>query len=225
MTDIWLIRHGETDWNRAHRLQGGQDIPLNDNGQAQAHQLARRLAELPERPRFVGLYSSDLQRARQTAQPLTAVLDLPLLTETGLRERSFGVLEGLAIDTMAQTQPEAAAIWRERRLHDPLPGGESLADFARRVLDSLHLLAQRHDGNTLLAVTHGGVLNVVWQYAHGEPFDAPRSAVIRNAGINRIRIDGTRWHILGWGDTSHLDQAAADDASLPPASHPAPPIA
>ena len=115
MTEIWFIRHGETDWNRQRRLQGWQDIPLNEAGRQQAAQLAARMRDEAVQTRFDALYSSDLQRARDTAQPVAEQLDLRIRTEPGIRERGFGVLEGLDlehIDTLARRRrpPGRAAI-------------------------------------------------------------------------------------------------------------------
>ena len=109
MTEIWFIRHGETDWNRQRRLQGWQDIPLNEAGRQQAAQLAARMRDEAVQTRFDALYSSDLQRARDTAQPVAEQLDLRIRTEPGIRERGFGVLEGLDLEHIDTLAPAAAA--------------------------------------------------------------------------------------------------------------------
>ncbi|MFQ6688294.1 histidine phosphatase family protein, partial [Bordetella pertussis] len=117
MTEIWFIRHGETDWNRQRRLQGWQDIPLNESGREQARLLAERLRDTASEHPFAALYSSDLKRAHDTAASLSAALQLRVRTEPGIRERGFGVLEGLEMENLEQQAPQAAQAWRSR---DPL---------------------------------------------------------------------------------------------------------
>lgn len=114
MTEIWFIRHGETDWNRQRRLQGWQDIPLNEFGRNQAGLLASRLREDARSTPIDAIYSSDLQRAHATATPVSEQLDLRVRVEPGIRERGFGVLEGLDLDRIDVLAPEAAAAWRSR---------------------------------------------------------------------------------------------------------------
>lgn len=124
MTEIWFIRHGETDWNRQRRLQGWQDIPLNESGREQARLLAERLRDTASEHPFAALYSSDLKRAHDTAASLSAALQLRVRTEPGIRERGFGVLEGLEMENLEQQAPRmrrpgAAAIrcvrWKAAR--------------------------------------------------------------------------------------------------------------
>jgi 2,3-bisphosphoglycerate-dependent phosphoglycerate mutase len=169
MTELLFIRHGETDWNRQQRFQGQIDVPLNATGQAQAARLGQRLAD------EVGytLISSDLTRAQQTAAPLAAAWQQTPLLVPGLREQSFGVLEGLDAPTI---QREHAALWQQWLAHDgsfTLPGGESLQQFHARVMHAVAgLIAQQQAqdqaqqpgqrlGQRLAIVTHGGVLDML----------------------------------------------------------------
>src|SRR5690349_6665287 len=110
MTEILLIRHGETAWNAARRLQGHLDIPLNDHGQRQAEAVARALQDTP----IDAIYSSDLQRARATAQPLADAHDLALQLDAALRERCFGAFEGLIYEELEARFPVAYTQWRVR---------------------------------------------------------------------------------------------------------------
>ena len=134
MTEIWFIRHGETDWNRQRRLQGWQDIPLNEFGRNQAGLLASRLREDARGTPFDAIYSSDLQRAHATATPVSEQLDLRVRVEPGIRERGFGVLEGLDLERIDVLAPEAAAAWRSRDPLRALDGGETLGQFQSRVI-------------------------------------------------------------------------------------------
>jgi len=200
MTDFVFIRHGETDWNRQQRFQGHADVPLNEIGIAQAARLGARLGGEPADL----LVSSDLQRARQTAQPLAeAWAQVPML-ERGLREQSFGVLEGLDAPTIKTHHADLWAQWLEHRSEFALPGGESLSQFHARVIDAVRALADRHAGRTLVVVTHGGVLDMLWRTAHGLSLDGLRACEIPNTGINRLRWKNGTLDILQWADASHL---------------------
>ena len=208
MTELILIRHGETDWNLQGRFQGQIDVPLNATGQRQAALTAERLAR--EGLRFDAFYCSDLLRTRQTAAPAAARLALAAAPDAGLREQHFGVLEGLSFDEVRARHPELLAAWLR---HDPdyaLPEGESVRAFHARVVDALRTLAERHAGARLAVVTHGGVLDMVYRTVHALPLVGPRVCPIPNAGLNRLRLrDGGRFEIVGWADDAHVAGLAA----------------
>ena len=201
MLDLVLVRHGETDWNRELRFQGQVDPPLNAAGLEQARRLAARLADepLPE-----GLISSDLARAMQTADPVARRRGLSLRTETGLREQAFGVIDGLSVPEIQARYPEIWPRWKAFEPDFAPPGGESLRQFHDRVVLSLEDLRRRHAGQTLWIVTHGGVLDMVWRAATGQPLQGPRQCVIPNAGINRVRAGDSGLEIVSWAETGHL---------------------
>ena len=211
MTEIWLIRHGETDWNRARRLQGWQDTPLNAHGLNQARRLAERLEHDARNGPFDALYSSDLQRTLQTAEPVAARLDLRVRPEPGLRERCYGVLEGVTMDRMDIEQPEAAAAWKSRDPLRPLDGGETLGQFQSRVISTVDDIASRHDGERILMFTHGGVLDIIWRHASGVPLNGARDAALLNVSINRVGVQGRKWEVLDWGDVGHVADEVGDD--------------
>ncbi|MEI2417508.1 histidine phosphatase family protein [Orrella sp. JC864] len=215
MTEFWFIRHGETDWNVARRMQGWQDIPLNANGVAQARKLALRLRGDAEHSPFSALYSSDLMRAHHTAQAISEQLDLRIRTEPGVRERCFGVLEGVELARMDQAQPEAAAAWKSRDPHRPIEGGETLGQFRARVVDAVDALASRHAHERVLVLTHGGVLDIIWHHAQDLPLNAPRQEPLLNVSINRVVVDAGSWRIANWGDVGHMNVAVEDDFSAP----------
>ena len=213
MTEIWFIRHGETSWNVQRRMQGWQDIALNETGLAQADQLAQRLGNDASKTQFDAIYSSDLQRAHATALPVSQELGLRIRTEPGLRERGFGILEGIPLDQIEQQAPEAAAIWQQRIPDATLEGGESLAQFRSRIVAAVQDIAQRHTGERVLAVTHGGVLDVIWREANGVDLSTPRTASLLNASINRIAIDERQWRMIDWGDVAHIGPTAINDVT------------
>jgi probable phosphoglycerate mutase len=200
MTQLICIRHGETDWNLQQRFQGQIDVPLNATGQAQAQRLAARLAaEPPDR-----LFSSDLQRALQTAQPLAAAWGLSATPVPGLREQSFGVLEGLDLPAIQQQHPALWQEWLLQRGDFALPRGESMRQFHARVLAAVGWLVQAHAGQRLVLVTHGGVLDMLWRSAQGLPLEGLRDCPIPNTGVNRLRWVAGALVIDRWADDTHL---------------------
>ena len=164
MTELYVMRHGETDWNRQHRFQGQIDVPLNAAGRAQAQRLARRLAV----ESFDVVVASDLLRARTTAE--LAAAGYAVVSEPLWREQSFGVLEGLDAATIIERHPQ---LWTQWLLHDAdyaLPGGgESVRTFQARVLLALQRLVHQHSGARIAVFTHGGVLDMLWRAVRREP--------------------------------------------------------
>ncbi len=200
MTELILIRHGETDWNAEHRIQGHLDIPLNDVGLEQAEALGRRFRGVD----IDVLISSDLCRAMQTAAPISAVSELPVMGEARLRERNLGVLQGKTREEAQQSAAEDFEAFRSRVEDAALAEGESLAAFAGRIIDLLADLTQRYHGKRIVAVTHGGVLDIAYRHASGMPLAAPRKFPIHNASVNTFRADGSELELVSWSDVSHL---------------------
>ena len=152
MTTLLLARHGETEWNRELRIQGSSDIELNGRGRQQALELAEQLAGVP----LEAIYSSDLTRARATAEAVAAARGLEVREDPRLRERSFGSWEGLTRDDIAAL-PEGSR-------HD----GETDDQVRERVLEAVQAIADAHPGEQVLVVSHGGALNALWHHALGE---------------------------------------------------------
>jgi len=201
MTELLVIRHGETDWNRQHRFQGQIDVPLNDIGLAQAGRLSRRLADEP----VDVLISSDLQRARSTADAVAQVCGLQPLVEPLWREQGFGVLEGLDVGTIRTRHADLWSAWTRHECDYALPGGgESNTAFHARVMRAMHALLASHAGRRVVVVTHGGVLDMLWRTAHALPLHGARVCDIPNTGINRLRwVDGGL-QVVEWADADHL---------------------
>jgi probable phosphoglycerate mutase len=174
---LYLARHGETDWNRAGRWQGHTDVALNDDGRAQARALGERLRGLD-----IGrVHASDLRRARETAEIAAALLGVgALVVDRDLRERSFGIFEGLTRDECAARFPELWAAYRADASRVP-PGAESHEALARRMHDAvLRAAAARGAGDgasddgagddgaaPVLVVSHGGSLRALLARATG----------------------------------------------------------
>jgi probable phosphoglycerate mutase len=207
-TRILAIRHGETLWNRAARIQGHTDIGLSPLGLAQAERLALALQE----EAIDAVYASDLSRAAQTAEALLRLRPElpPLQLDAGLRERAFGVFEGLTWQEIAEQAPEQSERWRRREADFGPPGGESLGDFYERSIAALQRLAEAHPGQSLVLVSHGGVLDCLYRAATGQSLQAPRSWVLGNASINRLLYASGGFRLIGWHDHVHLDGLEAE---------------
>jgi probable phosphoglycerate mutase len=205
MTELVLVRHGLTAWNRETRFQGPIDIPLDPEGHEEAERAAQALAEQALAAPVSAVYSSDLTRARQTAEPIARRLGLPVRVDPAMRERHYGAFEGLTPEELQRDWGPAFARWRGRELDFALPGGgESLRGFHDRVLAAIEAMAARHPGERVVAVTHGGVLDSIYRIASGLAADEPRRFELNNASINRIGWNGEQFSVLGWGDVSHL---------------------
>ena len=201
MTRICFVRHGETDWNIELRLQGHIDLALNAQGKLQASAAASRFSGC----QAVALYSSDLLRARQTAGPIAEVLKIPMTLLPALRERHFGRCEGLTLEEIFIRYEEDARAIERQDADYAFPGqGESRRQHQQRILDCVDRLVAAHPGQTIVVVTHGGVLDVIYRKARNLPLEAPRDYPIPNAGLNWIVIDKGVWTIECWGDASHL---------------------
>ncbi|HAZ61968.1 MAG TPA: histidine phosphatase family protein [Gammaproteobacteria bacterium] len=202
---LCLVRHGETDWNVSHRIQGQTDTPLNGNGLEQARMAARFLKAFA----FHAAYSSDLERARATAERILNGRGLELQTDARLRERCYGLFQTLLYSEAEAQYPEVYARYRSRNPDCDLNGGESLRTLATRVQECLAQIATNHPGQQVLIVTHGGVLDVVYRLATGLPLEAPRDFLISNAAVSVVRGDGQVWQLERWNDTPDFD--ALDD--------------
>ncbi len=206
-TRIIAIRHGETAWNVDSRLQGHLDIPLNDVGLWQARQAALALADEP----IDAIYSSDLQRAWVTARAIAETTQAPLTAHQGLRERSFGVLQGHTFEELEAKEPEQAYRWRKRDPAFAPEGGESLIALRERITTTTYALAAQHMGGQIVLVAHGGVLDVLYRAATRQDIQAPRTWQLGNAAINRLLWTPDGLSLVGWADTQHLDNAVRDE--------------
>ena len=207
ITRFCLVRHGETDWNGEKRLQGQIDIDLNAIGEAQARAVRAGLAEHS----FAAVYSSDLLRAWHTAQIATAGLGLAVSPAPTLRERHFGVLQGVTAQEASVQRPDALHHHQARTPDYDCETGESLIVFASRIMGELDTLAARHAGQSVLLFTHGGVLDIVHRAATGRALDAPRDFSLPNAAFNWVEHRDNGWRLISWADCNHL-QRALDEA-------------
>lgn len=203
-TTVIIVRHGETLWNRERRMQGQTDSVLSDLGRAQARALGARMARIT----FTALYTSDLTRAYDTARHIAEHSGHAIVADARLRERAFGVFEGLTRDEIARRYPQEYALFESRDPDHVIPGGESARQFMARSLGCLDEIAARHRGETAVVVTHGLVLDIVWRRATGAALATPRPLPLLNASLNFFRLNGSRWELEAWGDVSHLEDGA-----------------
>ncbi|TFY99073.1 histidine phosphatase family protein [Ramlibacter humi] len=209
-TRIIAVRHGETSWNADARIQGQTDIALNDTGRWQAVRVGRALAHEP----ISAVYSSDLERAHETARPIAEAAGIPVTPHEGLRERRFGMFEGKTFDEIHQAWPDHAQNWRKRIPEwAPPEGGESLLELRERVTKTLHDLASRHPGEQIVVVAHGGVLDALYRVATGQEVNSPRTWELPNGAINRLLWTPEGFTLVHWSDTQHLEDAPADETT------------
>ena len=207
-TRICVIRHGETDWNLAKRIQGQTDIPLNETGHAQALAMAFNAGHYD----FSAIYSSDLSRACDTAQMVAARRGLEVKSMVQLRERHYGIFQGITAEEGEERYPAAYAHYKARDPDYDFETGESLVGFAGRVHDAIGNLTRHHSAQTLAVICHAGVLDILYRKATGRPLHTPRDFVIPNCALNWFRFDGQGWHLEAWDDHHHLAKVLLESA-------------
>jgi probable phosphoglycerate mutase len=203
-TEILMIRHGETEWNTAKRLQGHSDIPLNEKGIEQALALARALRE----EKLSAVFSSDLQRASKTAEEIAKWHRLPVHIDPAFRERSYGIFEGLSRDEIKTRYPESHAAWYAADPDHVFPPGErpaeSMRTFHHRAIDAISRIAEQYNGQKIVLVAHFGIIESAYRVAHGMPLEVRTRVPVLNTGINRFLIREKQIALLEWGDNEHL---------------------
>ncbi len=161
---ICIARHGETDWNKKGILQGWLDVPINELGRRQASELAATSADAG----FTAVWTSPLARARETAEIIAAALGLPPpSSHEGLKERNFGAIQGIPKDELAELNPALLEQILRRNPNANFVGGESMDEFADRVLGAFTDIGARHPGGRVLVITHGWVMDIVTRHIGG----------------------------------------------------------
>lgn len=215
-TELFLVRHGQTDSNVARLFDGATDSPLNQLGRQQAQLVAHRISQLAD---LRSLYSSPLQRALVTARAISQRVGLEPIIESGLREMNFGVAESHTMEAIIERWPELAKRMQDTESTDVrFPGGESRREFHNRVRHTLDLIATRHQGHRLVVVAHGGVISsAVAQMLGHDPNDW-RKFTVDNCSVTHIELatSGSIAHVVN--DVVHLESLSVDD--LPEAVDP-----
>lgn len=181
---IYIVRHGETDWNIQHLIQGSTDTFLNKAGEKQAKILGKRLKDI----KFDAVYSSDLARAKRTAEIIVIEKKLAVETTKLLRERNFGKLEGKPWSETDQINQ----IWRDldkqqRLVYRPYKGYETDDEIVSRLITFLREIAASRLGQTILVVSHGGLMRVLLNHLSDETF---HTGAVKNSGYIKIKSDG-----------------------------------
>jgi glucosyl-3-phosphoglycerate phosphatase len=208
-----LVRHGESEWNAAGRLQGQADPPLSALGRHQAAHMAARLVDEP----IDAIVASDLLRAFDTAGALAAAIGLPVLAREDLREVDLGSWTGTSRDQIEAGDPDAWRRWRVEGI-EGWQGGERYADAIGRVAAAVHSIAVEWEGRTVVAVTHGGCIRLATCHLLGLPAgQLGRITSIGNASITEFLVEADgRGRIVRLNDMAHLlAPTAVDDLEAP----------
>lgn len=196
MTNFFLVRHGETDWNLAGRIQGATDIPLNDTGRTQAKATGVKM----QGRKWDIIVSSPLSRALETASIIAAQIGMPEPTPVmDIVERNYGEAEGM-------TGPELEAFYPNET---PVPGRESRPEVQVRVLAAMHRLAKEYPGKNVVVVAHGGVIRAVLQSTTGSAYFGER---IANGSIHSFHHSDDGLQLVQFNDPLEL---LTDDITLP----------
>ena len=200
-TTLLLIRHGQTPWNALGKIQGCTDIALEDTGRLQAQLLSEKL-----NGHFSAIYTSPLQRASETAHILAGPSQLSPIATDGLREINFGLWEGLTFKEVAAQYPEAYALWKRDEVEAPLCGGDgSIKKCSLRARDCLIELIKKHPGETILGVSHGGLIKAALIGLFDLKMTMYHQLAFGNTCVTTIRFNEELQPILiSLNDTSHL---------------------
>ncbi len=202
---LLLLRHGETEWNRTQRIQGMADVALNELGHRQAERLAEAVsAELGEPFELV---SSDLARARDTAQYLAAATGAPLRLDAGIRERHFGVWQGISYAEWRERDAEGVRRYEAGDWDYGPEGGETGLQFFERAVAAVTALARQAKHGTLVLVTHGGVISSFYRHTQSLSPVATRSWRVPNASISEWRFEGGVFRNVRIGDDRFLQES------------------
>ncbi len=201
---LFLVRHGQTDWNLAQRFQGQSNIPLNETGRQQAMALADRLAG----ERFDIIYSSGLQRAHETAN-IIARGKIEVQTDARLREVDFGDWQGLTYNAIKESHPEALRAWENDAYRNAPPNGETLGELTMRVQSMLNHLLENCQGRNVLLVAHGGMLQSLVCLALNLPSTMYWQFQISVASVSQIAFYPAGAIVNLWNDTSRLFETSS----------------
>lgn len=212
MTQVYLIRHGETEWNVARKIQGQTDSNLTEMGINQARQAGKRLKNMG----ITHIIASDLGRTRQTAQLLSEYCRVEPTFDSRLRELNMGILETRSVSSLTK---EEEALRSSIINGDPdgrIPQGESLTELAKRMRAALDDCIQLPEGSRPILVSHGIALGCLLGNVLGLPPYAERRLRLRNCSLSLVEYQNSPWLAPGWivefaGDTQHLTAEALDE--------------
>ncbi|ELY4775119.1 2,3-diphosphoglycerate-dependent phosphoglycerate mutase GpmB [Cronobacter turicensis] len=212
MLQVYLVRHGETQWNAERRIQGQSDSPLTEKGERQAMQVAQRAKALG----ITHIITSDLGRTQRTAEIIAQGCGCDVILDPRLRELDMGILERRHLDTLSEEEEG----WRRQLVNGTpdgrIPQGESMQEVSERMHGALNACLVLPPGSRPLLVSHGMALGCLVSTILGLPAYAERRLRLRNCSISRVDYQQSPWLASGWvvetaGDVSHLDAPALDE--------------
>lgn len=202
-TTLLLIRHGETEFNTRGIYQGQADSPLTVTGIHQAEALRPRIAAFDT---ATSLYASDLGRTMHTAELVAVPAHHRIVSDPGLRERNYGVFQGKNKATVADEFPYVWAQYRSGNPDYAIPDGESQRQFLDRVRDTMERIADAHEGEQVVVVSHGGTLGTFIKHVLGLALDAPRHFDMGNTSLSILSREAGAWKVRTLGEMAHLGQ-------------------
>jgi broad specificity phosphatase PhoE len=210
MTRIYLVRHGQTEWNRELRFRGRADIPLDESGRKQASAIADALTGKGVN----AIYTSPLRRSIETARPVAAVFHLNIIPLQGLIDINYGEWEGLAYDEVRQRYPDLYREWEERPDSVRFPNGESLDEVRRRSFSAFMEIVEKNSGNSILIIPHRVINKVLLCAILGLSNDHFWGIRQDTGCINVIEYSNRRFVLVRMNDTAHLRGISPDMAQV-----------
>lgn len=188
MTRIYVARHGETDWNRAGKLQGATDIPLNNTGKKQAADCGRFFEDIT----IEAIFTSPLKRASETASIINEKLNLPVIELVEFKERTFGDAEGM-------TYEERSKVFTRKNY----PNQEHYKTFTKRLIKGLDIIQQAYPEQAVALVAHGAVIHTLFKIVENDQF-FPQHARLSNGGVSTIYYENGHWWLENFNQINHL---------------------
>ncbi|MEI2602927.1 2,3-diphosphoglycerate-dependent phosphoglycerate mutase GpmB [Erwinia aphidicola] len=212
MLQVYLVRHGETLWNAARRIQGQSDSALTEKGEQQAHQVGERVKHLG----ITHVIASDLGRTRRTAEIIADACGCEVTLDPRLRELNMGVLEQRQLDSLSAEEEGWRKTLVDGTVNGRIPQGESMSEMAARMHQALNACLELPEGSRPLIVSHGMALGVLLSTILGLPANAERRLRLRNCSLSRVDHQQSAWLASGWvvetaGDVAHLEQTSLDE--------------
>lgn len=198
---IIMVRHGETIWNKEKRIQGNSDSPLTEYGIMQAEKTGKKLTT----ENIDEIYSSNLGRAMRTAEIINKYLALDIKPLSGLRERKYGILEGITFSDLSVKYPEIKEKLYSHDSEYKIPEGESFTEFAERVFNCINNIVRSTNSKTILLIVHGGVIESFFYKVMQLPLNQKRNFSLFNSSINKFSFIDDGWILDTWGSIEHLD--------------------
>ncbi|MGI6551394.1 MAG: histidine phosphatase family protein [Syntrophomonadales bacterium] len=198
-----LVRHGSTIWNAEGKYQGTMDVPLSDKGRQEAQMVAERLRDED----ITAIYSSDLVRARETAEIIARPHGLPVKVIPEFGEINFGDWEGLTAQEIREKfGEEVYRTWLEDPINADISGGDRITDFAERVVKGFNQVIEAHPDDTVVLATHGGALMALGCHLHGEDLNCFRKYYHHNAAISVVEVEGDVCRFVHLNYQEHLQK-------------------